>query len=75
MKIYIKTKNKKYYISFNKILRNILIILAIIGITKYINVINNYNNVQLTRYEQFVEYAQKNDIAITQANYESYINK
>lgn len=75
MKIYIKIKNKKYYISFNKILRNILIILAIIGITKYINVINNYNNVQLTRYEQFVEYAQKNDIAITQANYESYINK
>lgn len=75
MKIYIKTKNKKYYINFKTILRNILIILAIIGITKYINAMNNYNNVQLTRYEQFVEYAQKNDIAITQANYESYINK
>lgn len=75
MKIYIKTKNKKYYINFKTILRNIIIILVFIGITKYINVMNNYNNVQLTRYEQFVEYAQKNDIAITQANYESYINK
>ena len=75
MKIYIKTKNKKYYINFKTILRNIIIILAIMGITKYINVMNNYNNVQLTRYQQFVKYAQENDIAITQANYESYINK
>lgn len=66
MKVYIKLKNKTYKINFKAILRNILIILAFISITKYINIMSNYNNVQLERYSQFVEYAQKNDIAITQ---------
>ena len=73
MKVYIKIKNKTYKINFKTISRNILIILAFISITKYINIMNNYNKIQLERYSQFVEYAQKNDIAITQTNYESYI--
>ncbi len=71
MEIYIK--NKKYYIDFKTILRNILVILVIMLFTKYINIIDNYNNVLLTKYEHFVEYAQEKDIAITQANYISYI--
>ena len=34
---------------------------------------NNYNKKVFAVYDDFVNYAQKNDIAITQANYESYI--
>lgn len=73
MKIIIK--NKTYKINFKTILRNLIIILAFISITQYIKIMHNYNTALLTQYSDFVEYAQNNDIAITQANYESYINK
>lgn len=73
MKVLIKTKNKTYKINLKTILRNIIVILAVAGIIKYINFMNNYNNKLLADYAKFVEYAKNNDIAITQSNYESYI--
>ena len=74
MEIIIKTKkNRKFTFKIKTILRNILIILAIIIISKYIKFMSNYNTTQLEIYSQFVEYAQEKDIAITQTNYQSYI--
>lgn len=68
-------KNETITIKLNKrkIKRNILIILFIILVIKYISFMNNYNKKVFAVYDDFVNYAQKNDIAITQANYESYI--
>ena len=67
-------KNETITIKLNKrkIKRNILIILFIILVIKYISFMNNYNKKVFAVYDDFVNYAQKNDIAITQANYESY---
>lgn len=68
-------KNETITIKLNKkkIKRNILIIIFIILVIKYISFMNNYNKKVFAVYDDFVNYAQKNDIAITQANYESYI--
>lgn len=68
-------KNETITIKLNKkkIKRNILIIIFIILVIKYIGFMNNYNKKVFAVYDDFVNYAQKNDIAITQANYESYI--
>lgn len=73
MGIYIKLKNKTYTIQFKTIFKIILIALALISITKYFNFVDSNTKKLITNYSQFVEYAKKNDIAITQENYESYI--
>ena len=73
MGIYIKLKNKTYTIQFKTIFKIILIALALISITKYFNFVDSNTKKLITNYSQFVEYAKKNDIAISQENYESYI--
>lgn len=68
-------KNETITIKLNKrkIKRNVIIIIFLILTIKYIGFMNNYNKKVFAVYDDFVNYAQKNDIAITQANYESYI--
>lgn len=68
-------KNETITIKLNKskIKRNIIIIIFLILTIKYISFMNNYNKKVFAVYVDFVNYAQKNDIAITQVNYESYI--
>lgn len=73
MGIYIKLKNKTYTIQFKTIFKIILIALALLSMTKYFNFVDSNTKKLITNYSQFVEYAKKNDIAITQKNYESYI--
>ena len=68
-------KNETITLKLNKrkIKRNVIIIIFLILTIKYISFMNNYNKKVFAVYDDFVNYAQKNDIAITQANYESYI--
>lgn len=73
MGIYIKLKNKTYAIQFKTILKGILVIMILTSIIKYLDTVDSSTKMQMANYSQFIEYAKKNDIAITQANYESYI--
>lgn len=73
MRIYVKFKNKTYTIQFKTILKGILVITILTSIIKYINTVDSNTKMQMANYSQFIEYAKQNDIAITQANYESYI--
>lgn len=69
-------KNETITIKLNKrkIKRNIIIIIFLMLTIKYISFMNNYNKKVFAVYDDFVNYAQKNDIAITKMNYESYIS-
>lgn len=68
-------KNETITIKLNKrkIKRNIIIIIFLMLTIKYISFMNNYNKKVFAVYDDFVNYAQKNDIAITKMNCESYI--
>lgn len=66
---------KKRKIDFKIVLRNIIILLLFILFINYTNFINNTTNKLIDLHSSFVAYAQKNDIALTQENYASYIKK
>ena len=75
MKIYIKIKEKTYYLNFKTILRNIIIIALLAISIKYFQTMQKYNNNLLSKYEEFQEYALSNDIPITQNTFQKYLNK
>ena len=75
MKIYIKIKQKTYYLNFKTILRNIIIIALLAISIKYFQTMQKYNNNLLSKYEEFQEYALSNDITITQDTFQKYLNK
>lgn len=75
MKIYIKIKEKTYYLNFKTILRNIIIIALLAISIKYFQTMQKYNNNLLSKYEEFQEYTLSNDIPITQDTFQKYLNK
>ena len=75
MKIFIKIKEKTYYLNFKTILRNIIIIALLAISIKYFQTMQKYNNNLLSKYEEFQEYALNNDIPITQDTFQKYLNK
>lgn len=56
-----------------KIKRNILIIIFTILIIKYVGFMNNYNKKAFAVYDNFVNYAEQNELTISQENYKAYI--
>ena len=66
---------RKYKINFKKVKRNILIIAFIALSIFYIKCMNNYTNKNLKSCQEFAQYAEENNIALTQDNYNKYLNK
>jgi hypothetical protein len=73
-------KNETITIKLNKrkIKRNVIIIIFLILTIKYIGFMNNYNKKVFAVYDDFVNYAELNELTVNQENYKNYsktINK
>lgn len=68
-----KKETIKIKLNKRKIKRNILIIIFIILIIKYVGFMNNYNKKAFAVYDNFVNYAEQNGLTISQENYKAYI--
>lgn len=68
-------KNETITIKLNKrkIKRNIIIIIFLILTIKYIGFMNNYNKKVFAVYDDFVNYAELNELTVNQENYKNYI--
>lgn len=62
-----------YKLNYNKILRNISILLLITLIIIYIKVISANTSDQLQKVSDFTDYAKSSGISLTQANYKEFI--
>ena len=67
-------KRKKYKLNFKKIKRNIFILLLLILSIYYINFMNQNTNENIKKCQAFTEYAQQNNISLTQDNYKIYLS-
>lgn len=68
-----KKETIKIKLNKRKIKRNILIIIFIILIIKYVGFMNNYNKKAFAVYDNFVNYAEQNGLTISQENYKAYL--
>lgn len=68
-------KNETITIKLNKkkIKRNVIIIIFLILTIKYIGFMNNYNKKVFAVYDDFVNYAELNELTVNQENYKNYI--